>query len=108
MTGFELYPDAIIKVLNDTPAVEVLRNLADKAVADARSTGPRARHGGPHTIDLITVGETHITPAGAVVDIDWPSSVWHLIEFGSVNNPPYRPVTRAAQNLGLSVGRPSR
>lgn len=29
------------------------------------------------------------------------SSFWHLFEYGSVNNPPYRPLTRAVIDAGL-------
>ena len=29
------------------------------------------------------------------------SSIWHIIEFGSVNNPPYRPMTKAVDRVGL-------
>jgi hypothetical protein len=28
-------------------------------------------------------------------------SIWHIIEYGSRNNPPYRTLTRAAERLGL-------
>lgn len=28
-------------------------------------------------------------------------NIWHIIEYGSVKNPPYRVLTRAAEQLGL-------
>lgn len=99
---FELYPDAIARVLNETPAVRRLEELAGQVVRSAQQE-PRGSHGGPHQVDLIQVGDTRETSDGAEVDIDWPSPVWHIIELGSVNNPPYRSITRAAQNAGLRI-----
>lgn len=99
---FELYPDAIGRVLNETPAVRKLEELAAQIVRNAQQE-PRGSHGGPHQVDLMAVGESRTTPDGAEVDIDWPSHVWHIIEFGSINNQAYRPITRAAMNAGLRL-----
>lgn len=101
--GFELDAAGIARVLNEQPALEQLKALAGRAVNEAHAIGPHGSHGGLHQVDLIAVGEARQTPDGGEVDIDWPSPVRHLIEFGSQNNPPYRPVTRAAQNQGLRV-----
>lgn len=101
-TQFTLDVPALMRVLNEDPAVTALHQHADQAVTDAH-TAPRGAHPGTHEVDKIAVGATHIGPQGATVDIDWPSPFWHLIEFGSVNNPPYRPITRGAQNAGLKV-----
>lgn len=38
------------------------------------------------------------TPVGRVFSTH---PFWHLIEFGSINNPAYRPMTRAARASGL-------
>jgi hypothetical protein len=96
---FELDMPAVMRVLNEQKAVAALEAAAARAVADAKASGPRGRSHA-HQIDLI---ETHHTDSGALVDIDWPSHVWHIIEFGSVNNSPYRVITRAAQNQGLTI-----
>lgn len=93
---------AIGRVLRQEPATTELRRRAEIVVADARAA-PRSSRAGGHEVDKITVGATHTDESGAVIDIDWASSVWHLIEFGSQNNPPYRPITRAAQNAGLQI-----
>lgn len=99
----ELYPAGIVRVLNEPPAAAALHGRADRAVTEAKATGPRNPRHHTHVIDAISVGDTRTGPDGATVDIDWGSSVWYLIEFGSKNNQPYRPVTRAAQNAGLRV-----
>lgn len=100
---FELDMGGVTKVLNDRPALDALKTLVADAVGEAQATGPRGAHAGRHQIDLLAVGEARETADGGEVDIDWPSHVWHLIEFGSSNNPPYRPVTRAVQNQGLRI-----
>lgn len=33
----------------------------------------------------------------------YPRALWSIAEFGSVNNPAYRPITRAAASLGLRL-----
>jgi hypothetical protein len=38
----------------------------------------------------------------AVAEVVYDSAIWHIIEFGSVNNPPYRPLTAAAERSGLT------
>lgn len=94
---------AIGRILGEAPAVAALQSRASKTVKEAKATGPRGKHAGAHEIDKLSVGETKQGDYGAAVEIDWASHVWHLIEFGSVNNPPYRPVSRAAQANGLKV-----
>lgn len=89
--------------LSEAQPVAYLQAKATAIVEEARQLGPRNPRHRTHEIDKLAVGETHDTDHGVVVDIDWPSSVWHLEEFGSVNNPPYAPVRRAAQNNGLHV-----
>lgn len=99
---FELDPAGITRVLAQPQAVQALRRRAEQVVTEARQA-PHGEHAGEHEVEKISVGDEHVDASGAVIDIDWPSHVWHLVEFGSVNNPPYRPVTRAAQNAGLVV-----
>lgn len=95
--------DAVGRVLSERPAIEALEDKAGKVVGEAKADGPRAQHKGGHQIDLLEVGDTHDSDFGAAVDIDWPTSFWHLVEFGSVNNAPGRPVSRAAENNGLKI-----
>ena len=41
---------------------------------------------------------SHGLPAARIIT---HSSIWHIIEYGSVNNPPYRPFARGADALGF-------
>jgi hypothetical protein len=42
-----------------------------------------------------------LTPAGWVGAYGSDGSDWHLVEYGSVNNHPYRVLERAAREAGL-------
>lgn len=79
-----------------------LRALATEIVNEARR-GPKNPRHHDHSVDYIAVGAFRINNKGAHQDIIWPRYDAHLIEFGSVNNPPYRPLTRAVQNAGLDL-----
>lgn len=94
---------AIARVLAEPLARQAIRRKAAEVVATARDTGPRGSHRGAHRIDKIVLGETRSTLDGAETDVDWRSSFWHIVEFGSVNNRAYRVVTRSAENAGLTV-----
>lgn len=57
------------------------------------------------SVDVEYRASLSMTPA--VVGSDEPAKVhsdspfWHLFEFGSINNPPYRPLTNAVRDAGL-------
>lgn len=99
----ELDREGIAAALSAAEPVAALRRRAQATVTEAKATGPRGAHLGRHEVDRIAVGDVTITPTGPQQAILWDSSFWHLIEFGSANNPPYRVLTRAAQNQGLRV-----
>lgn len=96
-------PRGLGRILNERDARTELAKVAVNIVQEAKALGPRNPRHTTHEIDRIGIGESRITEDGAEIDVDWLSSVWHLLEFGSVNNLPYRPLTRAAQNQGLRV-----
>lgn len=97
---FELDPEGLGEVL--AQAELVLRPIGNAIVEEAKRMPRNPRHRS-HEVDLIAVGEFRVTDTGAELDINWDSSFWHLVEYGSVNSPPYRPLTRAAQNAGLTI-----
>lgn len=103
MSSFEIDINGIMSILAGPEGVAELHARAAQAVNTAHATGPRGGHAGRHVIDKIAVGETHIATTGPIVDIDWPDSRWHLLEFGSVKNPPYAPIRQSAQQAGLEV-----
>lgn len=92
-------------VLNRTGIAEVERSAAvrrfEKQVAKAVKAEVQriAPAGGPARgyRESITVDQHAETKVGST------DPFAHLIEYGSVNNPPYAPLRRAVRNLGLKV-----
>lgn len=104
MSNVELDLDGIMQILNGTEAVSELRSRAGHTVEAGKASGPRGLHAGAHIIDKLAVGDIHQDSRnGPVVDIDWPDSRWHLVEYGSVHNPPYAVIRNAARTAGLTV-----
>lgn len=100
---FSIDPKGLAAVLSEAKAVAELRARAAGAVQEVKATGKRGAHSGPHIVDAISVGDITYTRDGAEVEIDWNDFRWIFREFGTVNNPPERALTRAAQNQGLRV-----
>jgi hypothetical protein len=77
-----------------------LHEVATAIVGDAKGSlsGVRA-----DVVNAITVGAFRVTSEGAEQEVDWDSPFWHFFEFGNQHHPPYRSLTRAAQNQGLKI-----
>lgn len=101
--NFKIDPAGIAQVLNEAPAIAEQRARAQQTVDSVKRDGRRGQHGGTHIVDKIKVGDTRQTTSGAVTSIEWESSFWHFLEFGTVHMPPSRIATRSAQNAGLRV-----
>lgn len=67
-----------------------MRERTKMAAASVRAVSPR--HTGHYERNVKAVGDKVI--AG-------DKSFWHLVEFGSMNNPPYRPLTRGVRATGM-------
>ena len=98
-----VFPDATERLLNQREMVSVLVKAAHACADAAKTTTPNVS--GEHVAAIVT--EPRETVDGIPeVPFGSSSSTWHLREFGSVNNPPYRPLTRAVEAVGLEF-RPS-
>lgn len=74
--------------------------VAKAAVAAAQDAAPV--HTG-FTRDSYVFVETDVEDGVPVARFGSKSPFWHIIEFGSVNNPAYRVMTRAMERLGLKL-----
>lgn len=89
-------PDAADDIVTGELAVNAAIEVAAHAAEAAKAANPSARvaaetvFGGPIDDDGIPAGYFGST-----------SSIWHIIEYGSINNPPYRPLTSGAERVGL-------
>lgn len=82
---------------------------AGEAITEASKANAPVGHDerGVHYQDTLHTGSPYIGEGGELV-VEVYSTDYNaaLIEFGSVNNPPYRPITHGAQACGLSVDDP--
>lgn len=104
---FELDQRGILELLNDGPAVAYVTELAAQGAAAAEQAAPVGRYA-PHYRDTIGSTPGEATSDGAKATFYSSSSVWHIVEYGSVNNPPYRPLTRGALAIGVDFKEQSR
>lgn len=96
-------PKGLVAVCNEAEAMTAQREAAAAAAEQVQRDGPKNPAHRKHVVDKISVGDTRKTPEGAATAIRWDSPFWHLVEFGNAHHGPYRPVTRAAQAVGLRV-----
>lgn len=91
---FTLEPVGLLALLNDTEARGFVEQLAQKGAEETRRLTP------PRLAKTIGSTPAETTSEGAKATFYNDSSFWHLVEFGSINNSPLRPLTRAAQSIG--------
>jgi hypothetical protein len=102
--SFELNPEAIKELLSSPEAVAALGTATKVVEQNVRKAAPR-RTGAYQ--DSITSG-VRMEDGMPVGFVGSTSPFWHLVEFGSVNNQPYRPLARGAEASSLdyqSLGR---
>lgn len=97
---FDANPDAIAELVRDPSLGKALNGVARDIVKEARrltprNTGATSRSLKSWTARLREVDgvETQAAVAGS------RDAIWHIIEFGSVKTPPYRPLTTAAKSV---------
>lgn len=97
---FTASPEGIDELMTSAEAAAFLTDLAGSVKTEVEQIAPR--HSG-HYADSIEVSEPVHEDGGVVVYVYSTDFAAHIVELGSVNNPPYRPLTRGAANLGLEV-----
>jgi hypothetical protein len=93
-------PGAIDELITSDQAGAFLVDAAGKVKAETERVAPHhtGYYGG-----TIAVGSPRLEDGKLVVDVYSTDFAASIIEFGSMNNPPYRPLTLGATNLGLEV-----
>jgi len=96
---FDLNPGALVELLSEREAVAYWEDATQALADEARAGSPQrtGKFSRSFTTD-VSVGATG--PVGTLGNTD-PGAV--PIEFGSVNNPPFAPMRRAARSLGLRM-----
>ena len=93
--------DAAAELVSSDEALAAVTAITKAAAVIAKESTPVVT--GEHR-DAIFAGEAVVDPTtGAATGIlGSTSSTWHLVEFGSVNNPAYRSMTHGAEAAGLT------
>jgi len=101
-TRVELNRAALVELAVDPMMVSVVEPVADAIVQKAGSYSFLPRRSGHYGASLKSTG-AYVSKAKlqATVGSNDPGAV--AIEFGSVNNPVYAPITKAAKQLGLKI-----
>lgn len=99
---FTLNDEGLERLLSSSEAEQFLTSVAHEVEREWKRLDPRSKPGG-HEPPEIQVGPPERDRGVAVVPVFTTDGIWHIIEYGSINNPPYRPATKAAQNAGLEL-----
>lgn len=99
-TKFEINQGGLLELLNDAAARAFLTETAQRGATATEQAAPIGRYA-PHYKDTIGSTPAEPSPEGAKATFFSSSPVWHIVEFGSVNNPPYAPLRRGALAIGV-------
>lgn len=104
MTDIEILPDGIVALLNEGDSLVVLDEAASRVVNAAQGLtrrGPNPRFG--HIADRYFTQRAQPSDIGGIAAACNGSPVFHMLEFGTIHNPPERPFFRGAVASGLVV-----
>lgn len=90
-------PNFARQLLRAPEAGQVLETVAAIAQNAIKSASPSRRYTRTVLAPTLVLG-----PNGQTARIATTSSIWHILEYGSVNNPPYRPLAGGVQAAGLT------
>ena len=97
-------PGALEDLLSSDEAVQAVVDAAEAGKARAQEI--QKDRTGAHD-DRIFAGGVEIAateqggPKVAICHFGSFAGTWHLMEYGSAHNPPFRPLTQAAEQVGL-------
>lgn len=92
----EINDHALRAVVEGPGTAALLTKYAEQGAAHVRRTQRLSNRKGDIVVSAATPQRMRATFGST-------SSFWHLEEFGSANNPPYRTLTNAANTLGISA-----
>ena len=98
---FELDEAGVAEAMRATSLKTELGQLAIKLATIVRSTGPKGSSG--EYRKSIKIGKVNNERLETWISVGSDDPFAHLVEFGSVNNKPYRPLSRAGEQLGLTL-----
>ena len=105
MARFEVHPEGIRDLQRGDVGRRLVQNIAEHVEVQIASRHPRGRGNVVRSLGR----ESELTVDGWVVHVGYlrskhrSASFGHLVEFGSVNNPPYAPIRSGVQAAGLRL-----
>lgn len=95
--SWEPNPKGVDELLSSAQAASVIADLAAMVGQQVERAWPKATGRGARSV-VTGSGEEDGRAVGYVGST---SPFWHLVEYGSTNNAPYRPFARGVQAAGL-------
>ncbi len=95
----EVYQSGVDELIANPTLGQFVSDTADRVAEAIRGDAP------VHTGDYAGSISSHpatLGPNGWSAMVTTSDFAWHLIEFGSANNPPYRPFARGVTAAGLN------
>lgn len=89
-------PGAVAEILNGPAAGEAIETVAAIAQQAIKSASPSRTY-----TPTILAPEPVRAALGMSARIATTSSIWHILEYGSAKNPPYRVFANGVQRAGL-------
>lgn len=99
---FKLNPAGLDEFLGERQRVNYLEELGDIVAHEVESQAERFAHTGAFARSIERLPAKR-TAHGATVTVTSTDPDAHIIEWGSVNNPPYAPIRKAIRALGLRL-----
>ncbi len=94
-------PGWTIRVLKTPQARALIKGVATATLASITANTPiRTGEYQIYWEDTTKVRSLR-SAGGAAAQITTSDAIWHIIEYGSVNNPPYAPIRRGVIEMGL-------
>lgn len=94
-----MFPNSVDELLSSDDALALCAAVAEAGAQQGKENTPQGETG--FEKKAVVSGGEQIIDGIASAQFGSVSQTWHITEFGSVHNPAYRPLTRAAQSLGI-------
>jgi predicted ArsR family transcriptional regulator len=100
MARVDIVDDLVARLGHSAAVRRVLQDRADDLAAAVQRATPKRTGRTAETVRATAGVNADGEPVGRVYST---SRIWHLIEFGSKNNPAYAPMRTAAEQAGYKV-----
>lgn len=97
-TTIVIYDEIARGLLRSEGALQFVEQIAELGAENARDIQPELTGQESRSIGMLG---SEVRDGVAAAYFGSVSPIWHIMEFGSIHNPPFAPLRGAAQRLGL-------